>query len=96
MVAGRRFRLTSAEVDEICVRWRSGQAVRVLSREMRVNPCANSERQLGVARWNRLARCGSPEWQNGIPTGGRIDQRPLRSGDLGGACFGVRRQARAR
>ena len=38
MVAGRRFRLTPAEVDEIWTRWRSGQAVRVLSREMRVNP----------------------------------------------------------
>jgi DNA-binding CsgD family transcriptional regulator len=34
----RPFKLTPAEVDEIWARWRSGQAVKVLSRQMRVNP----------------------------------------------------------
>jgi IS30 family transposase len=33
-----RMPLTPAEVDEIWLRWRSGQAVKVLSRQMRVNP----------------------------------------------------------
>jgi IS30 family transposase len=32
------FKLTPVEVDEIWSRWRAGQAVKVLSREMRVNP----------------------------------------------------------
>lgn len=31
-------KLTPAQVDEVWVRWRSGQAVKVLSRQMRVNP----------------------------------------------------------
>ena len=34
----RPFKLTPAEVDEIWARWRSGQAVKVLARQMRVNP----------------------------------------------------------
>ena len=34
----RPFKLTPAEVDEIWTRWRSGQAVKVLARQMRVNP----------------------------------------------------------
>ena len=34
----RPFKLTPAEVDEVWGRWRSGQAVKVLAREMRVNP----------------------------------------------------------
>jgi IS30 family transposase len=37
VVAGS-FKLTPAEVDEVWLRWRSGQAVKVLSRQMRVNP----------------------------------------------------------
>lgn len=32
------MKLTPAEVDEVWTRWRSGQAVKVLSREMRVSP----------------------------------------------------------
>jgi len=32
------FVLTPVQVDEIWLRWRAGQAVKVLSREMRVNP----------------------------------------------------------
>ena len=35
---GRAFKLTPAEVDEVWARWRSGQAVKVLARQMRVNP----------------------------------------------------------
>jgi len=34
----RALKLTAAEVDEVWVRWRSGQAVKVLSRQMRVSP----------------------------------------------------------
>jgi len=34
----RPVKLTPAEVDEVWVRWRSGQAVKVLFRQMRVNP----------------------------------------------------------
>ena len=34
----RPLKLTPAEVDEVWVRWRAGQAVKVLSRQMRVNP----------------------------------------------------------
>jgi DNA-binding NarL/FixJ family response regulator len=34
---GARLRLSPAEVEEVWSRWRSGQAIRVLSREMRVN-----------------------------------------------------------
>ena len=34
----RALKLTPAEVDEVWARWRSGQAVKVLSRQMRVNP----------------------------------------------------------
>src|SRR6476660_3363508 len=34
----RALKLTPVEVDEVWARWRSGQAVRVLSRQMRVNP----------------------------------------------------------
>ena len=34
---GRALKLTPAEVDEVWTRWRSGQAVKVLSREMRVS-----------------------------------------------------------
>jgi hypothetical protein len=34
----RPFKLTTAEVDEIWVTWRSGQAVKVLARETRLNP----------------------------------------------------------
>ena len=34
----RPLKLTPAEVDEIWARWRSGQAVKVLARQMRVNP----------------------------------------------------------
>ncbi len=37
MVA-RPLKLSPAEVDEVWTRWRSGQAVKVLAREMRVNP----------------------------------------------------------
>ena len=37
MVA-RALKLTPAEVDEVWTRWRSGQAVKVLAREMRVSP----------------------------------------------------------
>ena len=37
MVA-RPLKLTPSEVDEVWRRWRSGQAVKVLAREMRVNP----------------------------------------------------------
>ena len=32
------FKLTPGQVDEVWLRWRAGQAVKVLSREMRVNP----------------------------------------------------------
>src|SRR5215217_6226196 len=35
---GRTLKLSPAEVDEVWVRWRSGQAVKVLSRQMRVSP----------------------------------------------------------
>jgi IS30 family transposase len=35
---GMRLKLTPAQVDEVWLRWRSGQAVKVLSRQMRVNP----------------------------------------------------------
>jgi IS30 family transposase len=34
----RPLKLTPAEVDEVWARWRSGQAVKVLARQMRVNP----------------------------------------------------------
>ena len=34
----RALKLTPAEVDEVWARWRSGQAVKVLARQMRVNP----------------------------------------------------------
>ena len=34
----RPLKLSPAEVDEVWARWRSGQAVKVLAREMRVNP----------------------------------------------------------
>jgi IS30 family transposase len=37
-VVGKVFKLTAAEVDEVWSRWRSGQAVKVLARQMRVNP----------------------------------------------------------
>jgi IS30 family transposase len=37
-VVGRALRLSPVEVDEVWSRWRSGQAVKVLAREMRVNP----------------------------------------------------------
>jgi IS30 family transposase len=37
-VVGKAFKLTAAEVDEVWSRWRSGQAVKVLARQMRVNP----------------------------------------------------------
>jgi len=37
-VVGKAFKLTPAEVDEVWSRWRSGQAVKVLARQMRVNP----------------------------------------------------------
>jgi len=37
-VVGKVFKLTPAEVDEVWSRWRSGQAVKVLARQMRVNP----------------------------------------------------------
>ena len=33
-----RRALSAAEVDEVWRRWRSGQAVRVLARQMRVSP----------------------------------------------------------
>jgi hypothetical protein len=35
---GQALKLTPVEVDEVWVRWRSGQAVKVLSRQMRVSP----------------------------------------------------------
>lgn len=35
---GKVFKLRAAEVDEVWSRWRSGQAVKVLARQMRVNP----------------------------------------------------------
>jgi IS30 family transposase len=38
VVVRRPFKLSPTEVDEIWLRWRSGQAVKVLSRQMRVNP----------------------------------------------------------
>ena len=37
VVVVRALRLSPAEVDEVWVRWRSGQAVKVLAREMRVS-----------------------------------------------------------
>jgi hypothetical protein len=37
-VVGGAFKLTPAEVDEVWSKWRSGQAVKVLARQMRVNP----------------------------------------------------------
>ena len=38
MGVGKRRPLSAAQVDEVWARWRSGQAVRVLSRQMRVSP----------------------------------------------------------
>ncbi len=38
MGVGKRRPLSPAQVDEVWSRWRSGQAVRVLSRQMRVSP----------------------------------------------------------
>ena len=37
-MVGGALKLTPAEVDEVWARWRSGQAVKVLARQMRVNP----------------------------------------------------------
>ena len=37
-MVGRALRLSPVEVDEVWARWRSGQAVKVLAREMRVSP----------------------------------------------------------
>src|SRR6476620_6275820 len=38
VVVARPLKLSPAQVDEVWARWRSGQAVKVLAREMRVNP----------------------------------------------------------
>lgn len=54
-----RTALSPAEVDEVWRRWRSGQAVRVLSREMRRHPSTVRDllkrpggiRTTGVTAW---------------------------------------------
>jgi DNA-binding NarL/FixJ family response regulator len=74
----RPFKLTPAEVDEIWARWRSGQAVKVLSRQMRVNPstvrdllhCNGGIRPAPKRRWElRLSLAEREEISRGLATG---------------------------
>jgi hypothetical protein len=49
---GTRRPLSAAQVDEVWARWRSGQAVRVLSRQMRVS--VGGTRKLNRARQPKI------------------------------------------
>ena len=74
----RPLKLTPAEVDEVWVRWRAGQAVKVLSRQMRVNPSTVRDllhRTGGIGpapkrRWEgRLSLAEREEISRGLATG---------------------------
>jgi IS30 family transposase len=77
-VVGRSLKLTPVEVDEVWVRWRSGQAVKVLSRQMRVNPSTVRDllhrtggiRPLPKQRWElRLSLAEREEISRGLAAG---------------------------
>jgi hypothetical protein len=94
----RALKLTPAEVDEVWARWRSGQAVKVLARQMRVNPSTVRDllhRTGGIRpaprrRWElRLSLAEREEISRGLAAG--LSLRMIASG-LGRAPSTVSRE----
>jgi IS30 family transposase len=86
-VVGKAFKLTPAEVDEVWSRWRSGQAVKVLARQMRVNPSTVRDllhrtggiRPVPRRRWElRLSAGEREEISRGLAAGSSV--RAIASG----------------
>ncbi|MGH3659463.1 MAG: helix-turn-helix domain-containing protein, partial [Micromonosporaceae bacterium] len=78
VVVARPLKLSPAEVDEVWVRWRSGQAVKVLARQMRVNPSTVRDllhrtggiRPVPKRRWEvRLSLAEREEISRGLAAG---------------------------
>ena len=97
MVA-RALKLTPVEVDEVWTRWRSGQAVKVLAREMRVNPSTVRDllhrtggiRPAPKRRWEvRLSLAEREEISRGLAAGSSL--RVIAAG-LGRATSTVSRE----
>jgi IS30 family transposase len=74
----RLLKLSPAEVDEVWARWRSGQAVKVLARQMRVNPSTVRDllhrtggiRPAAKRRWElRLSLAEREEISRGLAAG---------------------------
>ena len=95
---GRALKLTPAEVDEVWARWRSGQAVKVLARQMRVNPSTVRDllhRTGGIRpaprrRWEvRLSLAEREEISRGLAAG--LSLRVIAAG-LGRAASTVSRE----
>ena len=94
----RALKLTPVEVDEIWARWRSGQAVKVLARQMRVNPSTVRDllhrtggiRPAPKRRWElRLSLAEREEISRGLAAG--LSVRMIASG-LGRAPSTVSRE----
>src|SRR5690349_1990194 len=94
----RPLKLTPAEVDEVWARWRAGQAVKVLARQMRVNPSTVRDllhRTGGIRpsprrRWEvRLSLAEREEISRGLAAG--LSLRTIAS-DLGRAPSTVSRE----
>jgi hypothetical protein len=82
-VVGRALRLSPAEVDEVWVRWRSDRAVKVLSRQMRVNPSTVRDllhrtggiRPAPKRRWEaRLSLAEREEISRGLAAGTSLEK----------------------
>jgi hypothetical protein len=77
-VVARPLKLSPAEVDEVWTRWRSGQAVKVLAREMRIHPSTVRDllhrtggiRPAPMRRWEvRLSPAEREEISRGMAAG---------------------------
>jgi Helix-turn-helix domain len=98
VVVARPLKLSPAEVDEVWTRWRSGQAVKVLAREMRVNPSTVRDllhrtggiRPAPKRRWEvRLSLAEREEISRGLAAG--LSLRAIATG-LGRAASTVSRE----
>jgi IS30 family transposase len=98
VVVARPLKLSPAEVDEVWARWRSGQAVKVLAREMRVNPSTVRDllhrtggiRPAPKRRWEvRLSLAEREEISRGLAAG--VSLRMIAAG-LGRATSTVSRE----
>jgi hypothetical protein len=74
-----RMALSPAEVDEVWRRWRSGQAVKVLAREMRCNPSTVRDLLKRTGGIRPVPRC---RWELRLA----LDEREEISRGLAGVC----------